>query len=237
MVPMVPAAMNKRLALPGGLLLIFSAFYQPNQLKMKIALIVAAAGFATAQLCVADVDWSKLPPASTDTGVTFDKDISPIFKASCIRCHGEQRPRAGLRLDSLDGVLKGSKDGPVLTAGDSANSLIVKAVSQLDPKIAMPPKPRPRGPRPMGTNTPAMQPPPGGEPGAGAPPPPPAGGDQPPGSSPPPEGGPGGPPPGGPGGPPPGAPGAGGPPPRMMPKPLTADQVGLIRAWIDQGAK
>jgi len=49
-------------------------------------------------------------------------------------------------------------------------------------------------------------------------------------------------PPGGPGGPPPpgarpggagGPPGGFGPPP----KPLTAEQVGLLRAWIDQGAK
>ncbi|HEX4350914.1 MAG TPA: c-type cytochrome domain-containing protein [Verrucomicrobiae bacterium] len=197
---------------------------------MKTVFLFAAAGFAAVQLSAADVDWSKLPPASTETGVTFDKDIAPIFKASCIRCHGAERPRAGLSLDSLDGVLKGTKDGPILTAGDSANSQLVKAVSQLDPKMAMPPKPRPRrGPPggPMGTNGPAAQAP-GEIPGAATPPPPPAGGDQPP-AGPPPEGGPGGPPPGG--------PGAGGPPPRMMPKPLTAEQVGLVRAWIDQGAK
>jgi hypothetical protein len=43
--------------------------------------------------------------------------------------------------------------------------------------------------------------------------------------------GPGGPPPGGPGGP--GGPRGFGPPP----KPLTPEQVGLVRAWIDQGAK
>ena len=181
------------------------------------------------QLSAADVDWSKLPPAATDTGVTFDKDIAPIFKATCIRCHGPGRQSAGLRLDSIDWVLKGTKDGPILTAGDSANSLVVKAISQLDPKIAMPPKPRgPRGPRPMGTNAPAAQQP-GGGPEAGGPPPPPPGGDNQAGGPPP--GGPGGPPPGGDGAPPPA------PPPRMMAKPLTAEQVGLVRAWIDQGAK
>ena len=208
---------------------------------MKTALILAAVGFAAVQLSAADVDWSKLPPASTQTGITFDKDIAPIFKASCVRCHGEQRPRAELRLNSLEGVLKGSKDGPILTAGDSANSLLVKAVSRLDSKTAMPPPPRMRGPRPMGTNGPAMQPPPGGPP-SGGPGGPEAGG--------PPPGGPGGPeaggpPPGGPGGPPPGE---GGPqgtnqfqqrlrPMGPPPKPLTADEVGLVRAWIDQGAK
>jgi mono/diheme cytochrome c family protein len=193
-----------------------------NQTKsMKTAIILAAAGLAAVRLSAADVDWSKLPPASSQTGVTFEKDIAPIFNTTCVRCHGAQRPRGGLRLDSLDGVLKGSKDGTVLTSGDSANSLIVKAISQLDPKTAMPPKPRARPPRAMGTNSPAGGPPPGGPGGGGD------GGNPPP---PPPDGGPGGPPPGGPGGP-------GGQPQRPMPKPLTAEQVGLVRAWIDQGAK
>ena len=209
---------------------------------MKTALILTVAGFAAVQLSAAPVDWSKLPPVATDTGVTFDKDIAPIFKASCVRCHGGERPRAMLRLDSREGVLKGAKQGPVLTVGDSANSLLVKAVSRLDPETAMPPKPR--GPRLTGTNAPTMPPHDGG-PMAGGPdmggPPPPMGGDG--------DHGPGGPPPGGPDGPPPGGPGGSqgtngpgqfqqrmrpmGPPP----KPLTAEQVGLIRAWIDQGAK
>ena len=204
---------------------------------MKIALILAATGIAAVQLSAATVDWSKLPPAADVTGVTFDKDIAPILKVSCVRCHGAERPKAQLRLDSLEGALKGTKDGPILKTGDSANSLLVKAVSRLDPQTAMPPRPHgPRGPRPMGTNAPAMHPPDGGP--AGGPPPGGPGGDN---------GGPGGPPPGGPGGdnagpggPPPGGPGPGGQPPRNfgpMPKPLTAEQVGLVRAWIDQGAK
>ena len=192
---------------------------------MKITLILAAAGLAAVQLSAAEVDWSKLPPAADVKGVTFEKDIAPIFKSSCVRCHGAERPKAQLSLDTLDGVLKGTKDGPVLTAGDSANSLLVKAVSRLDPKTAMPPRPRgPRPPRAMGTNAPAMQPHDGPPPGGPGP-----GGD---GNGP----GAGGPPPGGPGG----GPGFGGQPPRNFgppAKPLTSEEVGLVRAWIDQGAK
>ena len=183
---------------------------------MKTALIFAATGIVAAHLSAAPVDWSKLPPVAKAEGVTFAKDIQPLLKESCVRCHGADRPKAQLRLDSLEGVLKGTKKGSILTAGDSASSLLVKAVSQLDSETAMPPKPRARrGPGgPQGTNAPAMPPHEGGPMGGE--------GDH------------------GPGGPPPGGPGPGGQPPRNFgppAKPLTAEQVGLVRAWIDQGAK
>lgn len=173
-------------------------------MRILTALLLAgaAAGFSS---LAAPVDWSKLPPAATTEGVTFAKNIQPLLKASCVRCHGAERPKARLRLDSLEGVLKGGKKGVVVKPGDSADSLLVKAVSQLDPEIAMPPKPHGRR-HPGG--------PAGGEP-------PQMGGDG--------DHGPGAPPPGGEGMPPRHF----GPPP----KPLTPEQVGLVRAWIDQGAK
>jgi hypothetical protein len=183
---------------------------------MKTLTIILLAGTAGLSAMAAPVDWSKLPPAATTEGVTFEKDIKPLFKDSCVRCHSGERAKAQLRLDTLEGVLKGTKKGAVLKAGDSADSQLVKAVSQLDPESAMPPKPRgrggPGGPgggfgRPPGANAPEMQPheggpgqPPGGPEGTNAPGQPPRGF---------------------------------GPPP----KPLTAEQVGLVRAWIDQGAK
>jgi hypothetical protein len=157
----------------------------------------------------AEVDLSKLPPPAARKGVTYEKDIHPLFEASCIRCHSGDKPKAGLKLDSLEGVIKGSKEGKVVIAGKSKESALVIAVSQLDPEMAMPPKPKPgRGGSGGGPGAGGQQP--GGPPPAGAAP-----------------GGPGGGPGGGPHG------GGFGPPP----KPLTAEQVGLVRAWIDQGAK
>jgi hypothetical protein len=162
------------------------------------SVLIFAGVLAAGSVPAADVDVSKLPPPAARQGVTFDKDIHRLFEASCVRCHSGERPKAGLKLDRLENVLKGSKDGKVVIPGNSAKSQLVIAVARLDDKTAMPPKPR--GPRRDGANP-------------GNPPQPVSGGaTNPPG---------------------------GGPQRSMMPppKPFTPEQVGLVRAWIDQGAK
>jgi hypothetical protein len=94
---------------------------------------------------LAAVDLAKLPPASAKPGLTYEHDIRPILETSCFRCHGnEGKPRGGLRLDSLDALRQGGKDGKILTSGDDTGSPIVIAVSRLDEEKAMPPNPRPQ---------------------------------------------------------------------------------------------
>jgi len=174
----------------------------------------ASSTFAADKFDIDKLDLSKLPPAAEKKDLTYAKDIKPILQASCLRCHGQQRPKGDLHLDNLEGVLQGGKDGKVLVAGDSKHSILVIAAAQIDDKTAMPPKRRPGGPG--GPSAP-------GGPSSGNGPTPPAGsggGDNGGAPRPPGQGGPGG-------------PGGFGPPP----KPLTAEQVGIIRAWIDQGAK
>jgi len=166
---------------------------------------------AAEKLDFSKLDLSKLPAPAEKKGLSYTTDIRPMLEASCFRCHGQQRPKGDLQLDSLEALLKGGKDGKVVIAGDSKKSLLLIAAAQIDDETAMPPK---RGPGRGG---------PGGFGGPGNPPP---GGGNPPGPKGP---GPSGGPPNGPGGP--GGRGFGPPP-----KPLTAEQVGIIRAWIDQGA-
>ena len=113
-------------------------------------------------------DTAQLPPASTKAGLTYATDIKPIFEASCVKCHSGNKPKAHLKLDTLENALKGSKDGKVITPGNSANSLMIKCVAHTtsDHDSWMPPAHN-----------------------------------------------------------------------KANIGPLTADQIGLIRAWIDQGAK
>jgi mono/diheme cytochrome c family protein len=113
------------------------------------------------------VDVSKIPPASDKKGVTYAADIKPLFEKSCVKCHGAEKQKGKLRLDSLAATLKGGEDGKVIEVGDSAKSMLVHNVAHVgDEDMFMPPP----------DNKDKIQ-------------------------------------------------------------PLTKEQVGLIRAWIDQGAK
>ena len=111
----------------------------------------------------ADVDVSKLPSASTKKDLTYAKDIKPLFEKSCFKCHGAEKQKGKLRLDTVGAALKGGEDGPDIVAGNSAKSKLVHAIARLNEDEAMPPADKG--------------------------------------------------------------------------KPLTKEEVGLVRAWIDQGAK
>lgn len=135
-------------------------------MKMNHLILCPLTGLALslASVSAADVDLSKLPPASDKKGVTYASDIKPIFEKTCFKCHGSEKQKGKLRLDSLETALKGGEDGKVIEPGNSAKSTLVHAVGRI------------------GSEDDAM-------------------------------------------------------PPTDKGKPLDRDQVALIRAWIDQGAK
>ncbi|MGD9739451.1 MAG: c-type cytochrome domain-containing protein [Bauldia sp.] len=54
--------------------------------------------------------------------------IGPIFAANCTGCHG-QGGRAGLNLSSYATAVAGSNNGPVLIAGNPADSLLMKRIT------------------------------------------------------------------------------------------------------------
>ena len=70
---------------------------------------------------------------------TFDTQILPVFQQSCARCHGSNEPQAHLRLDSLDGVLKGGISGPAIALGNTRASRLYQRIASADAKVRMPP--------------------------------------------------------------------------------------------------
>ena len=65
---------------------------------------------------------------NSSANVSFANDISPIFTASCVKCHGGERVNRGLDLTSYDSAMKGSVRGAVILPGDPDNSTLVQLV-------------------------------------------------------------------------------------------------------------
>jgi len=106
--------------------------------------MVAALSVCTLDSLAADkkaaVDVNKIPPASDKKGVTFAADIKPIFDKSCVKCHGTEKQKGKLRLDTLEATLKGGEDGKVVQPGKSADSMLVHNVARVgDEDLYMPP--------------------------------------------------------------------------------------------------
>jgi mono/diheme cytochrome c family protein len=107
---------------------------------MKTLCALALVASSLASLAADKVDVSKLPPVAKKTGVTFATDIKPLFEKSCVKCHGEEKQKGKLRLDSLEATLKGGEDGEVLKKGKSGESILVHAIARLNEDEAMPPE-------------------------------------------------------------------------------------------------
>ncbi|NWL78799.1 hypothetical protein DM872_18300 [Pseudomonas taiwanensis] len=69
--------------------------------------------------------------------VSFD-DIQPILQARCVMCHTGDAAPLGLRLTSLDELLKGSSIRRVVVSGDPAGSELVRRLKgQSQPRMPM----------------------------------------------------------------------------------------------------
>ena len=89
-------------------------------------LSAAAAVFISVQLAAFAAD----PPAkpSAERVEFFETHVRPLLVEQCVGCHGPNKQRAGLRLDTADGLKKGADDGPVVVPSDPEKSSLIKAV-------------------------------------------------------------------------------------------------------------
>jgi mono/diheme cytochrome c family protein len=67
----------------------------------------------------------------------FENQIRPILANNCFRCHGPEKHRSNLRLDSRAAVLAGGDSGPAVVPGKPDDSPMIKAVNYRD--LEMPP--------------------------------------------------------------------------------------------------
>ena len=91
-----------------------------------------------------NVQKSRALPAPVDRAVEFRRDVAPLFKRRCTRCHGAKKAEGGLRLDVAKRALEGGDRGALLVPGKSAESLLVLVLTGLnDEELVMPPSGKP----------------------------------------------------------------------------------------------
>ena len=69
-------------------------------------------------------------PYSQGTTVSFSCELLPYYRAMCIACHEGATASAGLDLNSYEGLMKGSVNGPVVVPSDPDNSKLIQVTNQ-----------------------------------------------------------------------------------------------------------
>ena len=69
----------------------------------------------------------------------FEEKVRPLLAEHCFSCHGQDKQKGGLKLDSKAAMIKGGDIGTAIIPGDPAASLMIKAVGY-EGDLKMPPK-------------------------------------------------------------------------------------------------
>jgi WD40 repeat protein len=77
---------------------------------------------------------------------SYARDVRPFLAKYCLECHNSRNAKAALNLETFQGLLKGSEDGPVLVAGKPDESPLVVLVESKG-KLRMPPETVKRRPK------------------------------------------------------------------------------------------
>ena len=97
--------------------------------RCVIAVVVLAARGAIADDDAAGVEF-------------FETKVRPLLADNCFSCHGEEKQKGKLRLDSPAAIRAGGESGAAIVPGDPAKSRMNIAVGYEDVDLQMPPKKR-----------------------------------------------------------------------------------------------
>src|SRR5262245_2139779 len=74
--------------------------------------------------------------------VSFSEDVFPVFKGRCVDCHqpgGQGHEKSGLDLSSYEGLMKGTKFGPMVIPKDPGSSNLMWLLDwRAKPELRMP---------------------------------------------------------------------------------------------------
>ena len=87
-----------------------------------------------------------LPPpkeaCAAEPKMSFSEDVLPVFRGRCVSCHqpsGQGYDKSGLDLTTYEGVMKGTRHGPIVEPGDPDTSNLMWLLDwRAKPELRMP---------------------------------------------------------------------------------------------------
>ncbi len=121
------------------------------RLGLWLGLVLCSAGLVNQRSALADE-----PPAAPATAAPaeaappdaaqraalasfFESKIRPVLIDRCVECHGANKQKAGLRLDSAAALKAGGDSGAVVTPGEPDQSSLIQVIRYTG-DLKMPPK-------------------------------------------------------------------------------------------------
>jgi hypothetical protein len=95
---------------------------------LAMILVAPALGIASQIRPARATDESPGPEIRAALEQYFEQKVRPLLAENCQSCHGGNKQKGGLRLDSLEAILKGGEAGPAVVPGKPDESLFVEAI-------------------------------------------------------------------------------------------------------------
>ncbi|HRP04438.1 MAG TPA: PSD1 and planctomycete cytochrome C domain-containing protein [Opitutaceae bacterium] len=70
-----------------------------------------------------------VPVFGTGAAIDYLRDVKPILTQHCVRCHGETKEEAGLRIDTAEAMKLGGESGSVTKRRHGRESLLIEVVT------------------------------------------------------------------------------------------------------------
>lgn len=105
--------------------------------------VAAAAAIAAGAMLGVGLPRFTHTAAAAEPPVSFKEDVLPLFQVRCGACHappnGEGYKASGLNLMTYQGVMAGTKFGPMVVAGEPDSSNLMRLLDwQVSPQLRMP---------------------------------------------------------------------------------------------------
>jgi hypothetical protein len=96
-------------------------------MRWSVVVLMLAAVFAT--------------PVAAAPRPDFSREVRPLLEQHCVKCHGREKQKGGLRFDTKEGAFKTGESGEkAIVPGYASQSRLIKLVSTSDETERMPPK-------------------------------------------------------------------------------------------------